>query len=72
MTKTPKDKREILFTAIALKIMDHSQFAQILNISAVQDAWLKTTARITKKVICALDDFERDVYANGFEVKDDD
>lgn len=68
----PEDKRQELFVKIALNIMDHPQFQGILNIGAIQDAWLETTAKITKKVICAMDEFEKDVRANGFEVKDDD
>lgn len=68
----PEDKRQELFVKIALKIMNHPQFQQVLNISAVQDEWLETTAKITKKVICAMDEFEKDVGTNGFEVNDDD
>lgn len=67
----PEDKRQELFVKIALKIINHPQFQQVLNIGAVQDEWLETTAKITKKVICAMDEFERDVRANGFEVKEE-
>jgi Fe-S-cluster formation regulator IscX/YfhJ len=70
--KDPEDKRQEVFVQVALKIMDHPQFQQIINVGAVQDVWLKTTANITKKLICAMDQFEDDVRANGFEVKDDD
>lgn len=72
IVETPEDKRQDLFVKIALKIMNHPQFQQVLNIGAVQDEWLETTAKITKKVICAMDEFEKDVRANGFEVNDDD
>lgn len=71
IVETPEDKRQDLFVKIALKIINHPQFQQVLNISAVQDEWLETTAKITKKVICAMDEFEKDVRANGFEVNDD-
>jgi hypothetical protein len=71
IVETPEDKRQDLFVKIALKIMNHPQFQQVLNIGAVQDEWLETTAKITKKVICAMDEFEKDVRANGFEVKEE-